>query len=90
MERLHAPYCCVIGTSCNADAQDCAWVGDNSGVCTATEKYPGMWELPLWNLPDEDGNNAWSMDVESKDPKSAVGCGLTMQFPAAPAARRVC
>lgn len=51
-------------------------MGDNSGVCTATEKYPGMWELPLWNLPDEAGNNAWSMDVESKDPKSAVGAAL--------------
>lgn len=51
--------------------QDCAWVGDGSSVCTATEKYAGLWELPLWNLPDEDGNNAWSMDVESKDVKSA-------------------
>lgn len=63
-------------------------MGDGSSVCTATEKYAGLWELPLWNLPDEDGNNAWSMDVESKDVKSAVGARLAP--PAAPACPACC
>lgn len=43
--------------------QDCTYT--QAGSCSPTEKYPGMWELPIWPLLKDDvdmPNNAYSMD----------------------------
>lgn len=42
--------------------QDCTWAGSDESTCTATEKHAGLWEVPMWILPNEDGAPAWSMD----------------------------
>ena len=47
----------------NGIAQDCTYTP--AGQCEVTEKYPGMWEVPLWPLlhgPVDTDNNAYSMD----------------------------
>ena len=49
----------------NGIAQDCSYTP--AGQCSVTEKYPGMWEVPLWPLlngPVDKDNNAYSMDPE--------------------------
>ncbi|KAL4425709.1 hypothetical protein ABPG75_009725 [Micractinium tetrahymenae] len=40
------PIDCTIGT----------------GSCSTTESHPGLWEFPLWNVQDDDGNVLASMD----------------------------
>lgn len=35
-------------------AQECNFWGDEVGKCTAAEKYPGLWEVPLYFLQDGD------------------------------------
>lgn len=47
----------------NGLAQDCSYTP--AGQCSVSEKYPGMWEVPLWPLlsgPVDIDNNAYSMD----------------------------
>lgn len=44
-ERLW-PYTMDFGI-----AQDCNWTVP-SGMCQSTEKYPGLWEIPMWDLPN--------------------------------------
>ena len=47
----------------NGIAQDCSYTP--AGQCDVSEKYPGMWEVPLWPLlmgPVDTDNNAYSMD----------------------------
>lgn len=34
--------------------QECNFLGDAIGRCNANEKYPGLWEVPLWQLQDND------------------------------------
>ena len=47
----------------NGIAQDCSYTP--AGQCDVSEKYPGMWEVPIWPLlmgPVDTDNNAYSMD----------------------------
>lgn len=47
----------------NGIAQECSYTP--AGQCDLSEKYPGMWEVPLWPLlmgPVDTDNNAYSMD----------------------------
>ena len=47
----------------NGIVQDCSYT--SAGICTPDEKYPGLWELPLWPLLKDDVDkldNAYSMD----------------------------
>jgi peptidoglycan/xylan/chitin deacetylase (PgdA/CDA1 family) len=39
--------------------QNCAI---STGTCDANEKYPGMWEFPMWNVQDATGMSVASMD----------------------------
>jgi LysM repeat protein/peptidoglycan/xylan/chitin deacetylase (PgdA/CDA1 family) len=48
----------------NGIPQDCNWTYP-SGQCTQTEKYPGMWEVPMYDLPNSTVTpqiNAYTMD----------------------------
>lgn len=45
--------------------QDCAWTSDPDTSCSANEKHPGLWEVPVWLLPNAAGENAFSMDPEA-------------------------
>lgn len=50
----------------NGIVQNCNWTYPD-GQCTATERYPGFWEIPMWNLPFADEKtqvNAYSMDPD--------------------------
>lgn len=47
----------------NGIVQDCSYT--TAGICSEGERYPGLWELPLWPLLKDDvdkENNAYSMD----------------------------
>jgi hypothetical protein len=45
--------------------QDCAWTG---GQCLPDEKYPGLWEIPVWNIQtDNYPDNAFALDPCSTD-----------------------
>lgn len=37
-----------------ACAQDCSYLGPELGRCDPGERYPGLWEVPLWNLQEGD------------------------------------
>ena len=41
-------------------AQNCA-IG--TGTCRDDERYPGMWEIPMWLIEDDDGSPIASMDL---------------------------
>lgn len=59
-DRLY-PY-----TMDNGIPQYCNWTYPE-GQCTQTEKYPGLWEVPIWDLPYETVNTqlkAYSMDPD--------------------------
>jgi LysM repeat protein/peptidoglycan/xylan/chitin deacetylase (PgdA/CDA1 family) len=46
--------------------QDCNWTTP-AGTCTQQEKYPGLWEIPLWDLPNataQPEKNAYTMDPD--------------------------
>ena len=46
-------------------AQNCAWTGN---VCTEKERYPGLWEIPVWNIQtDNYPENAYALDVCATD-----------------------
>lgn len=46
----------------NGIPQDCAWT---SNVCVPTEKYAGLWEVPVWVLQGANyPNGAYAMDPE--------------------------
>ena len=47
-------------------AQDCSWIGPPYQVCTDTERYPGLWEVPMWDLQANPTNSegAFTMDPE--------------------------
>jgi len=34
--------------------QECNFLGDTIGRCEASERYPGVWEVPLWELQEGD------------------------------------
>ncbi len=47
----------------NGIVQDCTYT--SAGTCSSDERYPGLWEVPLWPLLKDDldkENNAYSMD----------------------------
>lgn len=54
-------------------AQDCAWTSDPDTSCSANEKHPGLWEVPVWLLPNAAGENAFSMDPEAASAVSSSG-----------------
>jgi len=59
-DRLY-PY-----TFDNGIPQYCNWTYPE-GQCTKTEKYPGLWEVPMWDLPNDTVKpqvNAYTMDPE--------------------------
>jgi hypothetical protein len=62
-ERLF-PY-----TMDNGIPQNCAWSSDPESQCSDTEKHAGLWEVPLWILPNEEGAPFHSMDPVAKDGK---------------------
>ncbi len=39
--------------------QDCTL---GTGTCDTNEQQPGLWEFPLWNVQDENGDVIASMD----------------------------
>lgn len=41
--------------------QDCSI---STGVCTADERHPGLWEFPLWSIQDSNGVVLASMDPQ--------------------------
>lgn len=46
-------------------AQNCQWTGN---VCNPDEKYPGLWEIPVWNIQtDNYPDNAYALDPCSTD-----------------------
>jgi LysM repeat protein len=50
----------------NGIVQDCNWTLP-SGQCTQNERYPGMWEVPMWDLPNATVTpqiNAYTMDPD--------------------------
>ncbi|PSC74206.1 left border a [Micractinium conductrix] len=63
---------------------DCAWAGSADVSCSETERYPGVWEVPLWILPDEAGTSAagFSMDPTAATPDALFGL-LKKSFDAA-------
>jgi len=53
--------------------QNCAWTGN---LCTPTERYPGLWEVPVWVLQtDTYPNPAYAMDP--CDGLSSTRCDTT-------------
>ena len=45
----------------SAAPQDCTL---GTGTCDAGETQPGLWEFPMENVQDEDGNVIASMDAQ--------------------------
>lgn len=51
----------------NGIVQNCNWTYPD-GQCTQNERYPGFWEIPMWNLPfstEKTQVNAYSMDPDA-------------------------
>ena len=76
--RPLAPTCIALASLApprhdpHPPTQDCAWAGSADVSCSETERYPGVWEVPLWILPDEAGTSAagFSMDPTAATPVS--------------------
>lgn len=46
-----------------ASTQDCGFLGPEVGKCSADERYPGLWEVPLWAIQEADTNYGFSGGV---------------------------
>jgi hypothetical protein len=59
--------------------QKCSWTG---GICKPEEKYPGFWEIPVWNIQtDSYPINAYALDpcdgsIPSAANKAPVPCDI--------------
>ncbi|KAH7622737.1 hypothetical protein Ndes2526B_g03576 [Nannochloris sp. 'desiccata'] len=47
---------------------NCNWNYPDGQCNGTTEKYPGMWEVPLWELQNAAGDHLYSMDVGTNPP----------------------
>jgi peptidoglycan/xylan/chitin deacetylase (PgdA/CDA1 family) len=47
---------------------NCNWNYPDGQCNGTTEKYPGMWEVPLWELQNANGDHLYSMDVGTNPP----------------------
>jgi len=47
---------------------NCNWNYPDGQCNGTTEKYPGMWEVPLWELQNAAGEHLYSMDVGTNPP----------------------
>ena len=50
----------------NGIIQNCNWTTP-SGTCAKSERYPGFWEVPIWDLPNDTVSmekNAFTMDPD--------------------------
>lgn len=44
--------------------QDCGYTPD--GECLQSERYPGFWEVPVWQLQDASGRKVYAMDPTAR------------------------
>ncbi|KAL4514928.1 hypothetical protein Ndes2526A_g03722 [Nannochloris sp. 'desiccata'] len=61
----------------NGIPQYCNWTFPE-GQCTQTEKYPGLWEVPMWNLPYDTVNT--HLKAYTMDPDKGFGGDLLTTF----------
>lgn len=47
---------------------NCNWNSPDAQCNGTTERYPGMWEVPLWELQNAAGDHLYSMDVGTNPP----------------------
>lgn len=49
----------------NGIIQNCGWTAPD-GDCNQNERYPGMWEIPMWDVPADlqGNNNSYTMDPD--------------------------
>lgn len=43
-----------------------------TGTCDDSERYPGLWEFPLWSVQDADGSVIASMDPQASEQRAAI------------------
>ena len=47
---------------------NCNWNYPDGQCNGTTERYPGLWEVPLWEIQDDAGEHLYSMDVGTDPP----------------------